>query len=97
MASIFVNPTQFGPSEDLDKYPRQLEKDLDVLKDLGVDHVFAPDADAMYSSNHSTYVTPQVGPLLWKLLSILKVESLQLIRDSTIREKVGNGPDTFEE
>lgn len=57
-ASIFVNPTQFRPGEDLDKYPKQFEKDSDLLADLGVDHLFAPDNDTMYGTNHITYVDP---------------------------------------
>jgi pantoate--beta-alanine ligase len=48
VVSIFVNPLQFGPNEDLDKYPRTLEKDLDRLAELRVPFVFAPSAAEMY-------------------------------------------------
>lgn len=58
LATIFVNPTQFGPSEDLDRYPRQLERDVELLGELGVDLVFAPDRDAMYPAGFSTFVEP---------------------------------------
>eukprot|EP00567_Pseudictyota_dubia_P005373 CAMPEP_0197436052 /NCGR_PEP_ID=MMETSP1175-20131217/3524_1 /TAXON_ID=1003142 /ORGANISM="Triceratium dubium, Strain CCMP147" /LENGTH=301 /DNA_ID=CAMNT_0042965233 /DNA_START=135 /DNA_END=1040 /DNA_ORIENTATION=+ len=58
VASIFVNPTQFRAGEDLDKYPRQFEQDADLLADLGVDHLFAPDNDTMYGRNHVTFVDP---------------------------------------
>lgn len=46
--TIFVNPLQFGPSEDLERYPRTLESDMELCRALGVDMVFAPHASAMY-------------------------------------------------
>jgi len=48
VVSIFVNPLQFGPQEDLDRYPRQLDSDLAVCREEGVDLVFAPSTEAMY-------------------------------------------------
>lgn len=48
VVSIFVNPTQFGPNEDFDTYPRQLEKDIETCKSYGIDIVFAPERDDMY-------------------------------------------------
>jgi len=48
VASIFVNPTQFGPSEDLESYPRDIEGDVDKLRAAGVDCLFMPEASSMY-------------------------------------------------
>jgi pantoate--beta-alanine ligase len=55
-ASIFVNPLQFGPSEDLDRYPRTLEADVALLRERGVDLVFAPAPSAMYPEGFQTEV-----------------------------------------
>lgn len=54
--SIFVNPTQFGPKEDLSRYPRDLEGDLDKARAAGIDVAYVPDAAAMYPAGYQTYV-----------------------------------------
>ncbi|MDP1713620.1 MAG: pantoate--beta-alanine ligase [Anaerolineales bacterium] len=56
IVSIFVNPTQFGPNEDLSNYPRDLERDLNLIQPLGVDLAWTPSAEVMYPPGYQTWV-----------------------------------------
>ncbi|MBO9359534.1 MAG: pantoate--beta-alanine ligase [Thermomicrobium sp.] len=66
VVSIFVNPLQFGPQEDYDRYPRDLDRDLYLLEREGVDAVFAPSVSEMYPSGFSTAVLV-TGPIAERL------------------------------
>ena len=61
VVTIFVNPTQFAPGEDLRRYPRDMARDLALLGTRGCDLVFAPSEHEMYAQNHATFV--DVGPI----------------------------------
>ena len=56
VVSIFVNPTQFAPNEDYNQYPRDIERDVKLLFEQGVDAVFIPDPETIYPKNYQTYV-----------------------------------------
>lgn len=69
VVSIFVNPTQFGPKEDLEEYPRDLARDSRLLEELGVDFQFCPDYTEMYPPDYKTYVETEDLQDKWEGLS----------------------------
>lgn len=92
-ASVFVNPLQFAPGEDLDRYPRDFEGDRTKLAEAGVDVLFAPPPEAMYGPNFATFVDPgPVGsayegaarPTHFRGVATVVSKLLQLIRPSTL-------------
>lgn len=66
VVSIFVNPTQFSPNEDLNKYPRTLQADLAALAKCGAELAFVPPADEVYVPDHATWVVPEGVALRWE-------------------------------
>ena len=58
VASVFVNPTQFGPNEDFSRYPRQPEKDAGMLAEAGCDLLFLPEVETLYPPGNATFVEP---------------------------------------
>ena len=66
VVSIFVNPTQFGPEEDFKEYPRDLERDNQLLEELNVDILFYPDPAEMYPPGFSTYVEVERLQDIWE-------------------------------
>lgn len=66
VASIFVNPKQFGPSEDFDQYPRDLARDADLCLQEGVDYLFAPEPEDIYPSGFRTAVEVMGLSTMWE-------------------------------
>jgi pantoate--beta-alanine ligase len=62
VVSIFVNPTQFGPNEDLDAYPRNFDRDRDLSESAGATAIFAPEPEEIYPPGFQTYVTLETLP-----------------------------------
>ena len=63
IVSIYVNPTQFGPNEDFDTYPRTLEEDLRLIEPLGIDAIFLPDAEMLYPNGLTSFTSIHVPSL----------------------------------
>ncbi len=70
VVSVFVNPTQFGPNEDLEKYPRDIKRDSELVQSLGGDIIFNPEPEEMYKKNNAT--TIKVEGLSQKLCGITR-------------------------
>lgn len=70
VVSVFVNPTQFGPNEDLEKYPRDIERDSKLVESLGGDIIFNPEVSEMYNSKN--YTTIKVEGLSGKLCGVTR-------------------------
>lgn len=70
VVSVFVNPTQFGPNEDLEKYPRDIKRDSELVQSLGGDIIFNPEPEEMYKKNNAT--TVKVEGLSQKLCGVTR-------------------------
>ncbi len=72
VVTIFVNPTQFGPGEDFDKYPRTLETDLELCERIGVDCVFAPSVDELYPDGQTISTVEPPEELVNRLCGVFR-------------------------
>ena len=63
VVSVYVNPIQFGPNEDYERYPRPVEHDIKVCKDNKVDFLFLPTNKTLYNDNFSTYILPAMSDI----------------------------------
>ena len=71
VATIFVNPTQFAPHEDFERYPRPHDHDLELLREAGADGVYLPEPKTMYPEGYSTFVRTAGGRThLWKVFVV---------------------------
>ena len=86
IVTIFINPAQFGVNEDLSKYPRDLERDLSLLKPLGVDLVWNPSAETMYPPGYQTWV--EVEALTHPLEGLVRPEHFKGV--TTVVSKLFN-------
>lgn len=81
--SIFVNPAQFGPAEDLARYPRDLERDLNLCRDAEVDGVLFPEASEVYPSDFATWVQP--GPAAERFCGAMRPGHFQGVLSIVLR------------
>ncbi len=72
IASVYVNPTQFGPNEDYDAYPRDEKRDTQLMETVGIDACFFPDNAMMYPHGYQTYIETQ-GPLVKRLCGAKRI------------------------
>ena len=89
MASIFVNPTQFAPHEDFDSYPRQPERDAELLERAGCDLLFVPERETVYPEGFGTWIEPrgaalglesEVRPHFFRGVATVVARLFQLVR-----------------
>ena len=73
ITTLFVNPLQFAPNEDFDKYPRDMERDIKLAEEAGSDYLFCPSASEMYPQNYGTLIA------IRGLLQNLRVQCVPLI------------------
>ncbi|MBL8005095.1 MAG: pantoate--beta-alanine ligase [Candidatus Kapabacteria bacterium] len=91
IVSVFVNPLQFGPNEDFARYPRPIEKDIELCKTVGVDGVFLPEVHEIYSENFST--TVNVGVITEKFEGASRTSHFQGVTTIVAKLLLATNPD----